>query len=240
MNNTLEKFWIIIPAAGIGNRYVDAASTAKQYITLGAKTILSHTINIFLTQPWVEKIVVAIAEHDKIFPTLDCAKHPKVTTVIGGESRMASVYAALCSLDAQAAPQDWILVHDAVRPCLHEQDLCDLVATLKDDPIGGILASPVVDTVKQVGENTLKTLDRTGLWQALTPQMFRLKVLKQAIERCIASNLAVTDEASALEQCVIASKIVAAQYPNPKLTYIKDKHYIDFLIQNKNRITECV
>lgn len=219
--NILEKAWVVIPAAGIGQRYGDKP---KQYLQVINQTILEHTIEKFYA---AKKIVVALSEKDAFFSTLGCASHPKVQTVIGGATRAQSVTHALVALKDTACGEDWVIVHDAVRPCLATQDLNYLVLSLKDDPVGGILATPVKDTLKEVSDNLFKTVSRENLWQAQTPQMFRYELLLKAL----AQSLNVTDEAQAIEILGLKPQVVAAQYPNPKLTYAEDLPYIEWLLK---------
>lgn len=217
----LESIWVVLPAAGTGQRY---GELAKQYISVADKTILEHSLAKFYD---AKKIIVALAEKDQMFATLNCANHPKIQIVIGGKTRAQSVTNALLSLKDIAMPKDWVLVHDAARPCLAMQDLNNLISNVKDDPVGGILATPVRDTLKEDAETMLKTISREKLWQAQTPQMFRYELLLKGL----AQSLNVTDEAQAIEFLNLKPKLIAAQYPNPKLTYAQDLPYIEWLLK---------
>jgi 2-C-methyl-D-erythritol 4-phosphate cytidylyltransferase len=221
-------FWVVIPASGFGARFNH--SLPKQYWPLFDQTILEHCIDRFLEKKWITKVVVAIAATDHHFAQLPAAKHPKVLTVQGGQTRSHSVLNALHYLQRQAKPNDWVLVHDAVRPCLHEEDLKSLLQ-LREDPVGGILATPVTDTLKKVVDLQInETISRETLWAAQTPQMFRLNLLVDALCTAHDTGQVVTDESSAIEAMGYHPQIICAKHPNPKLTYAGDMSYIELLL----------
>lgn len=224
----------VIPAAGKGERF--DSSTCKQYYQIEQKTILEHTLHLFLEHPNIEPIIVPLATYDQYFSTLPCATHPKVIAVQGGSSRMESVLNALLYLKKKSGVE-WVVVHDAVRPCLHFEDLDNLIHSALQEENGAILASPVQDTIK-VGENLriAHTLARDKLWHALTPQMFRFSLLEKALTHCQQNQLLVNDEASALEG-EYPVKLVPARHPNPKLTYSFDLPYIRYLLKEKQHAT---
>lgn len=225
----MGTLWVIIPAAGSGQRFQQVVP--KQYTLIHNKTILEYSAEIFLKLPQINKVVIGISPHDQFIADLNLQHHPKIQLVLGGATRAETVLNALHYLGSQVGSDDWILVHDAVRPCLHLNDLTNLIAQLQLDEVGGILASPVVDTLKKLQNNQVQTLDRTHLWRALTPQMFRFQKLKTALSHCLAQNIAITDEASALENYGCSIKLVQAQYANPKLTYQDDLQFIKHLLQ---------
>lgn len=230
------KYWVIIPAAGSGTRFNQ--TIPKQYLKIHGKSLLTYTIENFLANPLIHKIFLPLS-HDSLFDTLSVADHPKIQKIAGGETRMLSVKNALDALKEFAAATDWVLVHDAVRPCLHPDDLTTLIDTLKDDEVGGILGNPICDTVKSVSGGTItRTIDRTLLWHATTPQMFRYGILMDAINYCLSSETQVTDEASAIEQLGYNPKMVTAAHPNPKLTHERDQSYIAMLLTEKNEASE--
>ncbi|MFI4937848.1 MAG: 2-C-methyl-D-erythritol 4-phosphate cytidylyltransferase [Candidatus Berkiellales bacterium] len=224
MNKT-NRYWVVIPAGGRGERF--AASLPKQYVKVKHKTILDHTLSLFLSHNWITQIVVANAEMNFI-----AADYPfKVAWVQSGATRMHSVLNAMHFLKNKADENDWILIHDAVRPCLHPTDLMNLVESLQDDKVGGILATPVSETLKFVSQSKIThTVDRAQLWQAQTPQMFRYHILNEALNYCIKSNIVTTDEAMALEELGFNPKVIKAQYPNPKLTYQGDLNTLAALL----------
>ncbi len=224
------KLWVIIPAAGSGQRCGKAI--AKQYLEFHNKTIIEHSISPFLRVDAVTEIVVALSENDSTFKQLPIANHKKIQTVVGGQTRAETVFNALTSLKDRANPQDWILVHDGARPCLHVDDLNALIDNLINEKVGGILAFPVADTLKFVRQdNIAHTVSRMHLWHALTPQMFRYQILFESLRNCLNDKIEITDEASAIEHAGFEPKIVKAQYPNPKLTHPSDFKLIALLIQ---------
>ena len=214
--STTNKYWAIIPAAGSGTRL--PADRPKQYLTIGGKTIIEHTLQKFCDCPNISAITVAIAEQDTYWSKLAIKNHQKITTTIGGSERCESVLNALKTIAAQA--QDWILVHDAARPCLHTTDLDKLIKTLSDHPVGGLLALPVRDTLKRADADGLvtATVNRDNLWQAFTPQMFRFKMLKDSLQTVWQKGIIVTDEAQAIEYCGYRPKLIEGSPDNIKIT----------------------
>lgn len=225
-----DKFFIIIPAAGIGQRFLQNSILPKQYEQLHSKTVLEHVIDLFLAQSWITEVVVALHPEDKYFSKIyvqnDDAKKDthKLRTVIGGESRAESVWNALRSMQSTTAAHDWILVHDAARPCLSQRDLLNLISQLKTNDIGGILAEKLAGTIKYCEEqNTIgHTVNRDRLWQALTPQMFKNDVLYKSLAYCFERKYVITDEAQAVERFGLPVKLIEAQDINLKITYPKD------------------
>ena len=187
------RFWAVVPAAGVGKRM--QADRPKQYLELSGKTVLEHTLTR-LTQAGVfSAVAVAISEEDPYWPGLAVSKQSGIITAPGGKERADSVLSALRAIRAQAADQDWVLVHDAARPCITAADITLLIDTLQDDEIGGILALSSHDTLKHVeGLSIVATLDRSHIWRALTPQLFRYGLLCRALEQT-QGNRTVTDEA---------------------------------------------
>ena len=219
--------WAVVPAAGAGSRMSDAETPVglpKQYLTLANKTLLEHTLLRLDALGDLEAIVLVLHENDSRWPTLSPDLTHPVITVNGGQERMHSVYNGLCALSDQAADEDWVLVHDAARPCVRTEDIEKLMQALSDSDTGGLLAMPVNDTLKQVDANkqVTATLDRSGLWRAATPQVFRLSVLREALAEAIAGNVVVTDEAQAMERAGHAVTVVACSSDNIKVTYPED------------------
>lgn len=209
----------ILPAAGIGCRM--QSSLPKQYLTIGDKTLLEHAIDALLRQSCIREAIVAISAADRWYNHLPVAADPRVRVVIGGDARSDSVMAALCCTRAAG----WVLVHDAVRPCLHQDDLRRLLAITKHTNVGGLLASPVRDTIKRARDGTdmiEHTVDRDDLWHALTPQLFARALLKNCLKRARTKGVRVTDEASALEYCGYAPLLVAGRADNIKVTRPED------------------
>ena len=221
-------FWVVIPASGMGSRF--STSLPKQYWSSAGKTILEHTLLRFLEKPWLRQVVVATSSPYPHFVS-GCETHPKLKQVVGGETRSHSVMNALRYIEQHGHDHDWVLVHDAVRPCLHEEDLQALLQ-LKEDPIGGILATPISDTLKKVTSNKqiYETVSREALWAAQTPQMFRLHLLIEALCKAHEVGYNVTDESSAVEALGYRPHIIQAKHPNPKLTYVADLPIIELLL----------
>jgi 2-C-methyl-D-erythritol 4-phosphate cytidylyltransferase len=216
---SLADIVAVLPAAGIGSRM--QSDLPKQYLTIEGKTLLEHAIGALLRSPRVREVIVAISPQDTFFAQLPIAGDPRVKVVIGGAQRADSVMAGL----QHAGDAEWVLVHDAARPCLHLDDLNRLLAISEHSKIGGILAAPVRDTMKR-GEPGIEkiahTVDRQDLWHALTPQFFPLDLLKTCLTRALAEGAVVTDEASALEHCGYHPQLVAGRSDNIKVTRPED------------------
>ena len=223
----LPPFWVVIPAAGIGSRM--RADRPKQYLQLAGRTILEHTLDCFLDHPRLKGLVLSLAADDPFWPALPCATDPRIQRVEGGAERGDSVLAGLLRLVELGAQEgDWVLVHDAARPNLARSDLDRLLAELADDPVGGLLAVPARDTLKRIGADgrVAETVDRSLIWQAYTPQMFRFAALHRALADALVARVAVTDEASALEWAGQAPKLVEGRADNLKITRPEDLEWL--------------
>lgn len=219
MKHTI-KFWAVVPAAGVGKRM--NADRPKQYLELADKTVIEHTLARLLQAEVFTAVAVAISEEDPYWSELPIANHEKIVRAKGGKERADSVLSGLHAIREQAQDDDWVLVHDAARPCLTSADIHHLIDSLIDDEVGGILAVASADTLKNVqGNSILGTLDRSHIWRALTPQMFRYGDLKTALEQAV-GNPAITDEASALELQGKQPKIVEGRPDNIKITRPED------------------
>lgn len=217
-----SRFWVIVPAAGSARRM--GAAVPKQYLPLAGRTVIEWSLAPFLAHARCAGIVVVLAEQDQHWPRTELAGHAKIVTTTGGAERMDSVLAGLSILHDQAAPDDWVLVHDAARPCLSAADLQRLLEELRDDAVGGLLAAPVVDTLKRAddGGRVAQTVAREKLWRALTPQMFRRDILQRALEQTSARGIAVTDDAQAVEALGLQPKLVSGDADNIKVTLPED------------------
>ncbi len=214
----MPRFHALIPAAGSGRRMGHALP--KQYLELQGRPLLWHTLQVFERYPEIASIHVVVAPDDTVWTRHDWSGCHKLRLHrCGGETRAQSVLAGLRAMEA--AEEDWVLVHDAARPCLTRTALNRLITTLRDDSVGGILAIPVADTLKRAGEGgrIATTVARTGLWGAQTPQMFRRGMLMQALAQASAE---VTDEASAIEALGIAPLLVEGDPANLKVTHPAD------------------
>lgn len=229
--NKILNFWAVVPAAGVGKRM--NADRPKQYLELAGRTVIEHTLSRLLQANVFSSIAVAISVEDPYWPDLDIAKHDLIITAPGGKERADSVLSGLKSIREQANDDDWVLVHDAARPCLTATDIHLLIDTLVNDDVGGILALSSHDTLKSVeGNDIVSTLDRQLIWRALTPQMFRYGTLKTALEEA-EGNPVVTDEASALELKGLRPKIVEGRPDNIKITRPEDLALAQFYLDQQ-------
>ena len=209
-------FTVVVPAAGIGSRM--GASCPKQYLPLAGKFLIEHTLERLRAHPRIEGVVVAIAADDDFFPTLPVASHPRLMTTTGGSERADSVLNGLSLVESE-----WVLVHDAARPCITHQDIDRLIHVgLAGD--GAILGSRVRDTMKRsdAAGYIQKTVDRDQLWHALTPQFFRTGLLRDAIQQGQSQGLPITDEASAMELAGWRPLMVEGRADNIKVTRPED------------------
>ncbi len=231
-----DKHFLIVPASGMGSRM--NAKQPKQHLKLkNGLSMLDQTLKTLLNIKQIKGCVVAIAENDTAFKNSVFANHDKLlATAIGGKERLHSVISALNALRPFTKNNDWVLVHDAARPCVKASEIENLIKQLKDHPTGGLLATKVVDTIKKSHGNIVEsTLDRSKLWQAQTPQMYRFAVLSKALENAVQNNLTITDEASSIEYLGLESILVEASKSNLKITTAEDLTLANFYLeQNEN------
>ena len=216
----MPRHYAIVPAAGSGSRF--GAGRPKQYLDLLGRPLIYHTIAALLASPAIDRVWVVLAPDDAEWARHDWSElGPRLETLrCGGEMRADSVRNGLRAAALVATDDDWVLVHDAARPCLSLAMIDALFADLADDPVGGILAVPVADTLKRAdaAQRVAATEPRDGLWQAQTPQMFRYGRLRAALENCNA----VTDEAGAIEALGLKPRLVRGDATNLKVTYPAD------------------
>jgi 2-C-methyl-D-erythritol 4-phosphate cytidylyltransferase len=216
----------VIPAAGSGRRF--SASAPKQYAALGSSTVIEHALAPFEADPDCAGIVVALAPDDSTWPQIASRRTRVIRTAQGGAERAHSVRNALLSLVSHARDDDWVMVHDAARPCLAAADIETLKRELAPHPVGGLLAIPLADTLKRALEPGAKvthvddTIDRNGLWRAVTPQVFRLGMLLRALDAAITTQQLPTDEAQAIEWTGQRPRLVAGRADNIKVTTAED------------------
>ncbi|WP_129778719.1 2-C-methyl-D-erythritol 4-phosphate cytidylyltransferase [Peristeroidobacter soli] len=229
-----RRFWVVVPAAGSARRM--GAAVPKQYLPLAGRTVIEWSLAPFLAHARTAGIVVALSADDQRWSQTTLAGDAKIATTIGGSERMDSVLAGLRALQGRAAPDDWVLVHDAARPCLSAIDLDRLLTELDGDAAGGLLAAPVVDTLKRADEGgrVSQTVARDRLWRALTPQMFRYVVLQRALENAQAKAVAVTDEAQAVESLGLQPKLVAGDADNIKITLPEDLSRAERILRSRS------
>ncbi len=222
MKTINNNIWAIVPAAGIGQRM--SGVLPKQYIEVNGKPILAHTLDVICQIPHVKKVIIPLHPNDHYWSSLIDLPYDNVMTVTGGELRNDSVLNALTAIKNNAQAQDWVLVHDAVRPCITVNDICELLMQIADHPVGGLWGVPVRDTLKQVdaNQNVEKTVPRECLWHAQTPQIFRFELLYQALQKTKDDKINITDDASAIEYLGYHPKMVQGNYTNIKITWPED------------------
>ena len=217
------SFWAVIPAAGVSRR-MGATVVPKQYLQLRGRSVLEWSAAPFLARTDCAGVVVVLAAEDRQWSTLELSRNPRVATTIGEAERWGSVRQGLNSLRDRVGQDDWVLVHDAARPCLSRHDLQQLIHAVQADEMGGLLAAPMSDTLKRADDagRVDATVDRTGLWRALTPQMFRFGLLDRALHEAASRRVSVTDEAQAVELLGAKPRLVAGSADNIKITIPED------------------
>lgn len=213
------RYWLVMPAAGIGRRF--GTDRPKQYAPLCGRMVIEWALAPFLTDARCTGAVVALAPDDPFWATIGPSA---VLVAPGGQERSHSVRNGLAALESRASRDDWVLVHDAARPCVPRSDLDLLLDELDTHPVGGLLATPAADTLKRAdaSRNVQQTVDRAGLWRALTPQMFRYGRLCEALDRAHASGRIPTDEAQAIEWLGDVPRLVEGAAANLKITSAAD------------------
>jgi 2-C-methyl-D-erythritol 4-phosphate cytidylyltransferase len=199
----------------------------KQYLPLLGRPVILHTLERLCAHARIQGVLVGVAREDRHWPSLvaELKRLPKfLGTCPGGETRAQTVLNGLKELMKHAKPDDWVLVHDAVRPCIRLGDIDKLISAVSGGEEGGLLAFPVSDTVKRVDNagRVLETVSRAGLWRAVTPQMFRINALAQALEKAMKTGKDITDEASAMEVAGGHPHVVACHTDNIKITLADD------------------
>lgn len=225
----------LIPAAGSGSRV--AGAQPKQYAALAGKPMLWHAVAA-VCRPPVETVFVVLAPGDTAFKSCDWSAFAGRLEPLycGGETRRDSVYNGLVAAMAAVDADDWVLVHDAARPCLPAADLERLYEECRNDQIGGILALPVAETVKRAGKDEAGaqriagTEDRAQLWLAQTPQMFRAALLAEALGKAKGT---VTDEAAAIEQMGLRPRLVLGSRENLKVTWLEDLAIAEAILERR-------
>ncbi|MXP51231.1 2-C-methyl-D-erythritol 4-phosphate cytidylyltransferase [Pantoea sp. SoEX] len=220
----------IVPAAGIGKRM--QISIPKQYIIIGKKTIIEHCISVLLSKYYINQVIVVLSDNDKYFYKLPIAHNSRIICVSGGKTRAQSVLSGLQAV----SDSNWVIIHDASRPCLHGEDLDRLIKIRYKSNIGGILAVPVIDTIKLSNDNNdiiKKTIERANLWRAMTPQFFYYPLITSCLKLAMKKGINITDEASALEYCGYYPLLIQGRNDNIKITYPEDLLIAEFYL-NKN------
>lgn len=222
------RHFAIVPAAGSGSRM--AAARPKQYLSLLGRPLIHHALSVLCAAPAIDAVFVVLSVDDTEWATHDwSALGPKLRPLFcGGATRADSVLGGLRAIAGEAAAGDWVLVHDAARPNLARADLDLLLGELAEDPVGGLLAVPARDTLKRADRSgrVRETIDRSVIWQAYTPQMFRLGQLQRSLADALVSRAVITDEASALEWAGHAPRLVEGRADNLKITRPEDLEWL--------------
>lgn len=215
------KAYALIPAAGSGSRV--GAAVPKQYLEVAGQPLLYHAVSALARHPRIEQVLVVLAQGDERFARCDWREFGERVEPLycGGETRAASVFNGLLAAREIIDGADWVLVHDAARPCLGREELDRLFGELENDETGGLLAVPVADTLKRANREArvAATEPREGLWLAQTPQMFRAGLLARALRE---AKGAVTDEAAAVESLGLRPRLIAGSRENLKVTWPED------------------
>ena len=210
----------------------------KQYLSLNDRPVIEHTINALLQNKNISGLVIALQADDAYWPDIKIDSQKPVLRTTGGKERADSVLNAINELfnyEPFDAGSDWVMVHDAVRPCLRQQDLDKLVAEVGEDDDGGLLALPVRDTMKRQGPQATvaATVEREKLWHALTPQYFPAVTLKNSLEKARQGGLVITDESSAMELAGFSPKLVQGHEDNIKITRPDDLRLASLYLQSQ-------
>ena len=228
----MSKFFALIPAAGSGSRM--GGDPPKQYLPLAGKPLLYHALDCLCRHPAIERVFVVLAQGDAHFARHDWRPYAAKLAPLycGGDMRAASVFNGLLAARDEIGAADWVLVHDAVRPCLAPEVLERLLSSLRDGQTGGLLALPVVDTLKRGDADSyvIQTEPRENLWQAQTPQMFRYRLLVEALHAM--DPALATDEARAIEQLGLRPKLVMGDTRNLKVTYPQDLALAELILHS--------
>lgn len=229
-----RKHWAIVPAAGLGTRM--QSERPKQYLPLFGRTILEHSLDAVLNSGLFEAVVVPLSDADTWWPETRFATHPDIVQASGGAERAASVLNALQALQGQAQQDYWVWVHDAARPCLSQDEIKVLHSALSCASSGLVLALPIADSVKRCDASgrQAQNIDRTGLWRALTPQVFPYRLLLDALQHCQQHGITPTDEAGAVEALGFRADLVSGSADNIKITVPADLIKAEQIMQSRN------
>jgi 2-C-methyl-D-erythritol 4-phosphate cytidylyltransferase len=231
----MQKYWSIVPAAGTGQRF--GGEVPKQFQMLNAKPLAQHTLTALLSLPVIQKIVVPCDMSFEGWKQVEAIQSPRVQLIGGGSTRAESVLNGLMSLVDVADPNDWILVHDMARPCVTEKDITSLIDELKDNSVGGLLVSPINETLKIVdtSNRVTKTVSREHYRKAQTPQLFRFQLLMSAMKDMLDSQYQPTDEAAAMEQAGYKVQTVEGRQDNIKITCPEDLLIAQAILVNQGQ-----
>jgi 2-C-methyl-D-erythritol 4-phosphate cytidylyltransferase len=235
--DSILSFWLVMPAAG-SSRRMGVSEKPKQYLELAGRYVIDWALAPFVSHPGCRGVVVVLSSGDVHWALTEYALSSLVRAAPGGAERADSVLSGLDELDGRAQPRDWVLVHDAARPCCSRSDLDRLLSELRNEEVGGLLAAPVVDTLKRADDQgrVQESVPRKALWRALTPQMFRYELLCQALRHASASKIAVTDEAQAIELQGHRPKLIAGDADNIKITTPEDLERAERILSGRKSL----
>lgn len=239
MHKQSTQYFCIIAAAGVGQRM--GGNLPKQYLSIAKRTLLEWSLEPFLHSTSISKIVIVLSKDDRWFSELLVARHPKITTAIGGSTRYESVLSGLNALSPIATENDWVIVHDAARPNLSNSDLKKLMDTVGNHPVGGLLGIPSSDSLKEINDNNIieKNVPREKIWRAFAPQMFRFGLLLSSHQKCLEDKYSITDESSAISYLGYQSLMVLGRSDNFKVSTPEDYEIMKkVLIATENSLEE--
>lgn len=230
----MSEYWAIVPAAGVGSRM--QSDRPKQYLPLAGKTVIQHTLEKLAAVPQVTGIVMALGADDAYWDELKIKLSKPLKIVEGGKDRVHSVFNAVSSIADALNEDDWLLVHDAARPCVQVKDIIQLIEAVSEHECGGLMAVPASDTLKMSNDRQYveKTIDRSRIWHALTPQCFRAPLLLEALKKGIKHPQGITDESSAMEAMGYQPLLVEGRSDNVKITRPEDIALAEFYFQRED------
>ena len=234
---TNSKVFVVIPAAGVGRRM--GSSMPKQYLELteSGPTVLTKSIQVIFQSVRVEKAIIAVASDDELHRSSIASFENSCRVVRGGELRMESVSNCLDTLVDEANERDWVMIHDAARPCVRKEDIKKLLSCRSSSSAGSILALPVTDTLKLCEGGTIRgTLDRQKIWKALTPQIFKFNIIKEALDKAKNEGKSFTDEAQAVEHLGEKVEIVLGHTDNIKITFEEDLQLARYFLSSRGEL----
>mgnify|MGYP003950255325 FL=1 len=229
-----EKLWAVVPAAGQGRRV--GGAVPKQYLEIAGMPVLVHSLNRLAAVQQIDAIFVGISETDRHWHKLPLPAGMQVACYTGGQSRAETVWLGLQALQKCASADDWVLVHDAARPCVQVKDIDALISAVVPSLEGGLLAVPVTDTIKVANQDSTakQTMERRMLWRAQTPQLFRFSVLYTALQAVVHDLESISDESAAVEKLGLKPLIVQSDERNIKITNSKDLQLAEFFLGKKS------
>jgi 2-C-methyl-D-erythritol 4-phosphate cytidylyltransferase len=229
----MDTYSAIVPAAGTGRRF--GAELPKQYQALHGATVIEHSLRLLLGIERLQRIVVVVHPEDLRWRDLAVFSDPRIVVTQGGAERCHSVLSGMQHLAAMHSETEWVLVHDVARPCCPRADIEKLIDHIQPHPVGGLLAVPASDTIKRVdgARQIEETVDRSWLWQAQTPQLFRYRLLLDALNHCLGLGMVVTDEAQAVEALGWQAQVIEGSRRNIKITRSEDLALAEFFLSGE-------